>query len=565
MAKDISVPLGEYAIEKALQEARLWRMGHPDESVTLRLSGGTYRLLQPIIIRPEDSGITIRGTERTVISGGVRITGWKKQGKAYVAQVPRWCGRALEFRQMWVDGKKAIAARDVEDWEKMFRIINIDKQTETLYVPTQAVRKIQHSKDAEMVVHEMWCTANLRIRNIQIMGDSAAVTFHQPESHVHFQHPWPQPMVTKDGHNSAFYLRGAKELLDREGEWYLDKRQEMVYYIPRKGENMTTADVEVPALETVLKVEGTAEGMVEGVNFENISFQYASWLRPSICGHAPLQAGMYMLEAYKVRPKIERPDGDHKLDNQGWVGRPKAMVEVSCGKDINFTGCSFKHAASTGLDYNIYIQGGKVSRSVFEDLGGSGILLGEFSPEGLEAHLPYDPKDQRRILSATEVSDCLIHDVSTEDWGTVGIGAGFVRNILLEHNEIYDVSYTGISVGWGWNQQVCAMRNNCIRANHIHHYARHMYDTAGIYTLGAQPHSFIEENAVESIYHPSYAHDPNHWFYLYTDEGSSGITVRNNYTEAEKYLKNANGPGNVWENNGPSVSETIKREAGIRK
>ena len=55
---------------------------------------------------------------------------------------------------------------------------------------------------------------------------------------------------------------------------------------------------------------------------------------------------------------------------------------------------------------------------------------------------------------------------------------------------------------------------------------------------------------VRDIATPSYVHDPNHWFYLYTDEGSSNITLRDNWTPSEKFLKNANGPGNVWENNG---------------
>ena len=83
--------------------------------------------------------------------------------------------------------------------------------------------------------------------------------------------------------------------------------------------------------------------------------------------------------------------------------------------------------------------------------------------------------------------------------------------------------------------------------------------------MGAQPHSLIKGNVVRDIYTPSYVHDPEHWFYLYTDEGSSGITVRNNWTPAEKYLKNANGPGNTWENNGPAVADSIKANAGIRK
>ena len=126
-----------------------------------------------------------------------------------------------------------------------------------------------------------------------------------------------------------------------------------------------------------------------------------------------------------------------------------------------------------------------------------------------------------------------------------------MRNISITNNEISNVSYTGISLGWGWNQQTCAMANNLVRGNYIHHYARHNYDCAGIYTLGSQPHTFIEENVIDSMYSPSYVHDPNHWFYLYTDEGSSYITVRNNWTPSEKFLQNANGPGCTWENNGP--------------
>ena len=155
--------------------------------------------------------------------------------------------------------------------------------------------------------------------------------------------------------------------------------------------------------------------------------------------------------------------------------------------------------------------------------------------------------------------------MSNEDWGTLGIAAGYVKDIDIEHNEINDVSYSGISLGWGWTRTVNCMRNNRVHANLIHHYARHMYDVAGVYTLGSQPHSWVTENCVRDIYVPGYAHDPDHWFYLYTDEGSSFITVKDNWTEGEKYLKNANGPGNVWENNGPNVDPKIKENAGLTK
>lgn len=533
--------------------------------ICLRLQEGVYQLNQPITIRPEDNGTRIVADGKVTISGGVSISGWKKEGKCYVADVPDFNGRPLEFRQLWVNGKKAVRARDVDDFEQMFRIRSVDKANETIYVPAKAVKKIINAKYPEMVLHEMWCIANLRIKNIKIQGDSAAVTFHQPESHVHFMHPWPSPMVTTDGHNSAFYLTNAKELLDSEGEWYLDARASKLYYIPRKGEDMGSAEVIAPAVETLVQVAGTPDEPVKDVTFEGITFSYATWMRPSVSGHAPLQAGMYMTEAYKLRPKMDRPNGDHKLDNQGWVGRPAAAVSLNCAENVSFTKCTFEHNASTGLDYHLYIKGGTVDRCTFRDIGGNGILAGGFSPEGFEAHKPYDPADRRIICTGLNITNNLITDVTNEDWGCVGIGAGFVRDIRICNNEISDVSYTGISVGWGWNQQPCSMANNLISGNLIYNYAKHMYDTAGIYTLGAQPHSLIEGNVVRDIYTPSYVHDPEHWFYLYTDEGSSGITVRNNWTPAEKYLKNANGPGNTWENNGPAVADSIKANAGIRK
>ena len=552
----IHVQPGVFTIEQALQQARLSRLQGENSYPTLMLTTGIYRLSQPVILRPEDSHTRIIAEAGVVLDGGVRINGWRRQGKLWVADVPEWNGRPLEFRQLWVNGRKAIRARDVEDFEQMHRIRSMDKSREVIYVPAEAVRAIRHERHAEMVLHEMWCVANLRIKDIQVAGDSAAITFHNPESHVHFMHPWPSPMVNTDGHNSAFYLTNARPLLDRPGEWFLDTREQRLYYMPREGEDMRTADVEAPALETLLKVEGTPDRPVTDVTLSGITFRHATWMRPSLMGHAPLQAGMYMTEAYKIRPKISRPNGDHKLDNQGWVGRPAAAVAVDGATDVRFEQCSFEHCASTGLDYHTFISGGSINRCTFTDLGGSGIVAGSFGPEAHEAHLPYRVSDMREVCTGLAITGNRIDNVTNEDWGCIGIAAGYVRDILIEGNEISNVSYTGISLGWGWNQQTCVMANNTVRHNYIHHYARHMYDTAGIYTLGSQPHTFIEENVVTDIYTPSYVHDPNHWFYLYTDEGSSYITVRNNWTPSEKFLKNANGPGNTWEYNGPMADKT---------
>lgn len=566
-------------LTSALRQAREWRRTEDNRiqgGITIYMEGGTYAFHEPVFIRPEDSGtkesptiIRSVGDEKVVLSGGICINGWKKQGKVWVADVPVFNGRPLDFRQLWVNGKKAVRARDVEDFEKMNRICSVDEKNEILYVPAVSIRRLIDNKGnlkakyAEMVLHQMWCVANLRIRSVEVQGDSAAIRFHQPESRIQFEHPWPRPMVTTDGHNSAFYLTNARELQDVPGEWYHDIDARKVYYYPREGEKMQEAEVIVPAVETLVRVEGTLDRPVCHIRFEKITFSYTTWMRPSEKGHVPLQAGMYLTDGYRIDPKMQRNYLNHPLDNQGWLGRPAAAVCVVAARQIDFERCRFEHLGSTGLDYEEAVQGGVVRGCLFRDIVGNGLLVGSFSPAAHETHLPYDPADRREVCTQQQINNCYFTEIGNEDWGCLAIAAGYVGDVNIEHNEISEVPYSGISLGWGWTQTVNCMRNNRVHANLIHHYAKHMYDVAGIYTLGSQPKSYVTENCVHSIYKPGYVHDPNHWFYLYTDEGSSFITVRDNWTEGEKYLQNANGPGNVWENNGPKVDNDVRERAGL--
>jgi hypothetical protein len=413
----------------------------------------------------------------------------------------------------------------------------------------------------EMFIHQWWAVAILRIRSVEMQGDSARLSFYQPESRIQSEHPWPAPWMSKKTGNSAFYLSNTIQFLNQPGEWYLDTEHLKVYYIPREGENLQTATVTVPILENIIKVEGTIDRPVSYVSFKNISFQHSSWLRPSKAGLVPHQDGMYMLDAYKL--KIPGTPDKKGLENQAWVGRPAAAVEVAYASHTTFDGCRFEHIASTGLDYQRGTHDDEIKGNLFKDIGGTAILAGVYSDEAQEVHLPYNPTDKREISTNEHIENNLITDATNEDWGCVGIGAGYVKGITIAHNEICDVNYTGISMGWGWTKTTNAMSDNRITANKIHHYARNMYDVAGIYTLSAQPGTVISNNYVDSIYKAPYAHDPEHWFYLYTDEGSSYITLKNNWCPAEKFLRNANGPGNVWENNGPQVAAEIKNAAGV--
>jgi hypothetical protein len=549
------------------------------------LSGGQYNLQESVFIRPEDSGTEQSPTwieaatgEQPVLSGGIAVNGWKKtkpkitgltlaaQGKVWVADIPAFEGQQLQFRQLWVNGHKAIRARETDDDNSMNRILALDKVKQEMWIPTPAVNLPAHAGQLEMVIHQMWAIANLRVKTITNEGKRTKLTFHQPESRIQFEHPWPQAVIDKEHHmngNSAFYLVNAIEFLNKPGEWYADSETNKLYYWPRAGESMTTANVVIPALQTLLKMTGTIDRPVSYVYFNGIGFEHATWMRPSQQGHVPHQAGMYMTDAYKL--KVAGTPEKKGLENQAWVGRPAAAVEVVYANHTGFENCRFEHMAATGLDYQRGTRDDEIKGNLFKDIGGTGIQVGVFSDEPVEVHLPYNPTDLREVCTNERINNNLVTDVTNEDWGCVGIGAGYVKNISIEHNEISEVSYSGISMGWGWTKLSNVMSGNKIVANKIHHYGKHLYDVAGIYTLSAQPNSLIAQNVVDNIYKVPYAHDLHHWFYLYCDEGSSEFTVKDNWCPADKFLQNANGSGNQWTNNGPQVAESIRQNAGIQK
>jgi len=549
--------------------------------IRIIIKNGFYQLDEPVILRPEDSGtkdsptqIISAPNENVILSGGIKIKGWKKVlgnipglpknaiGNVWVADASGPAASLLEFRQLWVNDRKAIRAKD-RDGEEMGRILSWNAEKQTCRIPLTKNINLSNIKGMEMVIHQWWAIANLRVKSVKVEGNAAELSFMQPESRIQSEHPWPAPWISDKTGNSAYYLTNAIQFLNQPGEWYEDIKNQKIYYWPTKADDMQNAEVVVPALETLLKIEGTIDNPVSYVFFKGISFQHATWLRPSKQGHVPHQAGMYMLDAYKL--DIPGTPDKKTLENQAWVGRPASAVEVSYANHTGFDSCRFEHHASTGLDYKKGTHDNEIRGNLFRDIGGSGILMGTFSDEATEVHFPYNPSDTREISTNNKIENNLITDVTNEDWGAVGIGAGYVRGIKILHNEISEVSYTGISMGWGWTRTNNAMKNNTISANKIHHYGKHMYDVSGIYTLSAQPESFITDNYIDSIYLAPYAHLPEHWFYLYTDEGSSNFTVKNNWTPTEKYLQNANGPKNVWENNGPKVQQSIKQNAGLQK
>lgn len=568
-------------LEAALREAREWRRlgdSRIKGGITIWVKDGLYRPSQTILIRPEDSGtadsptlVKAMGSE-AIFSGGLSIGKWEPVGKLagvpaalsrklVVAQAPRHGGKYFAFRQLWVNDRKAVRAESHDD-KQLPRILNWDFERGTASIPN-IFPDFKPKHGMEFFIHQWWAIAQLRVQDAKVFKDSIVLSFYEPERSLQNEHPWPKPWLSKEHGNSAFRLVNALGFLDQPGEWFLDEDSHKVYYYPRDGEDMQTAVAIVPHLETILQMNGTPENPLAHFRIDGLQFQHSTWLRPHTHGHVALQAGMFFVDAYKLqKPGTADKSG---LENQAWLGRPAAAVLLKNTQHTSLVNCTFKHLAATGLDY----QGGNfqdtVQGSLFQDIAGSGLLLGTFSDPEMEAHLPYVATEGHRLTDGTYVANNVIQQVGNEDWGTVGIGAGFVRNVQIVHNELLELPYTGISLGWGWTPTVNSMKNNRVQYNKISRYGQFMYDVAGIYTLSAQPGTKIQYNVIDSIYVSPYAHIPDHWFYLYTDEGSAYMTVSDNWFPSNKILQNANGPAVEWKNNGPQVEPKLLENAGLQK
>ena len=569
-------------LNRAIKQAREWRrLNRPEVAggIYIRLEEGVYAQRNSLFLRSEDSGTPDSPTvicavdgAHPVISGGVAVTGWKRgcdnpaipeelRQKIWSAEVPLIGNRRVETRQMWVNGNKVQRAAQFPDGG-MERMIDFNPEEQTITIPvSQSVnpKRLQNAGQLEMIVHQRWAIAILRVKSIDVKDGQAVVRFHEPESHLEFAHPWPQPVIGGEKGNSSFCLINALELLDQPGEWFQEYPSGTIYYYPQASENMETAEVIIPTLETLVTIDGTLSRPVKHIQFNGITFAHTSWMRPSYQGHVTLQGGFPLLDAYK----LQEPGLPEKaeLENQAWITRPETAIRVRGAEHIDFKHCTFRHLSSTGLDYEWAVTASSVEDCQFTDIGGTALLVGAFPDGGFETHVPFIPADARELCSHITIRNNFISNVTNEDWGCVGIGAGYVRNMDISHNEVCHLNYSGICVGWGWTSLESGMCNNRIEANYVHHFARRLYDAGGLYTLSNQPGSVMRNNRIEHLIEAPYATN-DRAFYIYLDEATDGYTMENNWCPAERFDSNRPGKKNVWKNNGPQVADSIKYKAG---
>lgn len=559
-------------VGEALKRAREWRrLNSPEASgdIRIELEEGVYTQSTPLFLRPEDSGTAESATVftsspgggRAVISGGVEVKGWTRgcddprvkphlRDKIWVAEAPMNGTRMVETRQLYVDGEKAVRASQFAPGV-MERMVDFNTADRTITVPAPGI-DLSAARQLEMFVHQRWAIAILRVKDMVPDGNgNVKVSFHDPESRLEFDHPWPQPVIGGERGNSSFFFANALELLDEPGEWYQDYPSGHIYYYPKTDGDVNASRVVMPQLETIVAVEGSRERNVSNVRFENVDFEHAAWLRPSHEGHVTLQGGFRLLDAYKLH--IPGLPEKAELENQAWIARPEAAITVKHGTGIDFKDCGFRHLGATGLDYVTAVSGSSVTGCTFEDIGGTALQMGAFPDGGFETHVPYIPAVAEDICHHINVTGNVVRDATNEDWGCVGIGAGYVRDVTIADNEVSHLNYSGICVGWGWTALESGMSNNRITGNHVHHFAAQLYDAGGIYTLSNQPGSVITGNRITDLIDAPYA--TNHRaFYIYFDEATDGYTVDGNHCPDPEFGYNRPGPQLNVGDNGPHIT-----------
>lgn len=469
--------------------------------VAVYLRGGTYVLSEPLTFDSRDSAANgfrvvyqaYQG-ETPVISGGRKITGWTQVPGSAEWQAVAPAG--IIPRQLYVNGRRAVRASSDASI--------LGTLTKTAYGYTTANTTIQSWRNPSRIefvytgnpnAGSAWTQSRCGVASITAITGGSAITMQQPcWNNATTQKPPGQFIVTPDSVENVY------ELLGTPGQWYLDQATSTIYYTPGQGVSMDTAEVIAPMVDQLLIGAG-----VSNLLFGNLVFTYATWSGASgPDGFVELQANVRLVGAAAV-----------------WQSSP-ANVAFHSSNAIRFERCVFTHLGAGGLVIDQGSKNSTISGSVFTDISGTAVRIGDIDP-------PNATPDQED--SGTAVTNNYIHAVAVEFHGGVGIFAGYVANTLISHNELSDLPYTAISVGWGWGTNSYA-ENNQISYNHIHHHMQMLVDGGGIYTLSAQG---LANRGWSSVHH-NYIHDQaNNYGALYFDEGSCYINAYANVVASTPY------------------------------
>jgi hypothetical protein len=511
--------------------------------IVVQLADGTYRQSSPLRLTAADSGANgyrvvwqAAASARPVITGARAVTGWSLADSGrniWRANV----GAGIDSRQLYVDGAVAIRART------QVNRADFTADSTGMRFTSGSLSYLNNLANQSRIQLESVGSFTDRYVSVQRISGNQ-ITMQQPgwgNNNFGFD------TFARPHRAGPLYLTNAYEFLDTPGEWYLDPSTGALSYIPLAGQSMASARVELPVLQSLVQVGGTYDAPAHHLTFSGITFTGTSWLGPSSNqGYADQQTGAYISGDWS-RPAFDschQGCPQFEATRPNWLQSP-AAVQVSAANDVTFTDAQFVNLGQTaigiGNDANAHGSGVglgtnniTVTRSEIARNVAGGIVVGGVRAD---AHHPGDPRMVNRNIT---ISNNRLHDLGLEHRGIVSVLTTYVTNSSVSHNEVYNLPYTGMSIGYGWGSNDAGGSNhyadrglynyqprystattasgNQLTGNYVHDVMQQMTDGGCIYTLSANPGALISDN---------YCLRSN-GFGLYFDEGSRYYTARNN-------------------------------------
>lgn len=484
--------------------------------LVVTLAGGTYARASTFELGPQDSGRngfrvvwTAAAGAKPVFSGAKTVSGWQKWDAAKeIWRAPLPAG--TNPRQLYVNGSPRPRAAGA-GCEKA--VCPADA-TGLGGASATGVAGFRHPEDVEASIKVRW--RNYRCGVASASGDK--LVMRQPcwknsASGTNRTGPyWDSTTVDSGRYSGVAFFENAYELIDRPGEWYANIHDGFLYYkVNYPGSDPNTGTFEVPATQTLLRLGGSTTDPVHDLTVNGITFAYTTWEQPKTDeGYAGTQAGLSLTG-------VTGP-----VDHAGrYYTKPEAAVHVRTGRGVTVSGSTFTHLGGAGIKLETGTQRSTVTRNTFTDISGGAVLVGDTEP---------NPPAELVSLANT-VSYNTITWVAKEFTDSVAIWSGYDAELVVDHNTIANLPYSGISVGWGWNQteaQKPVLRDNRITNNAITNVlmpSAGQHDGGAIYTQGPQPRSVISGNYLNRSEYEGAERDGNG---VYLDEQSSYLTVERN-------------------------------------
>ena len=480
--------------------------GDMDGDIVVILMSGTYKIDKKLEFGAEDGGkngynVIYRGEnvlDMPVINGGEQISGWERvDDYIWKASAP-----LDDMRTLYINGYPAQRARS----RYIYYGIDYCYKEGSSYEDGVKVsiknfpRGLTNTEDMELVWDLNWTCQRTPVEKIEYFDTYVDIYLDQP---------WFRYARTKgwDGTNPAveksFYLENARELLNEPGEFYFDKKEKTVYYYPYKEEDLTSAEVFAGKSEMMVSVSGSSvDEKVQNLVFDNIDFRYGTWNGINTSGIISVQAD-----------KMQK--GENDPVQYGGTMVP-AQFKIEYADNITVQNCSFKDLGSAAVSMPNAVTNSKVIGNKFCDIGGTAVIIGHWD------HLNTMPEGMERCVNI-EAANNVIRRAAWELRGSCGISAYYVNSVNIHNNDIKDMPYTGITLGWGWGEDVVDAANNTIEANRIENVTDPTEDGAHIYTLGPLRNTVIKRNYC--IKSGDYRGG------IYLDEATSYVQVLENVVE----------------------------------